>query len=52
MFVPMWLIVLLIVLSSFSIWAFIFVSGFLVKVFDSIMKQPKKPQTPEAGEQK
>ena len=50
MFVPMWLIVLLILLSSFSVWAFVFVSGFLIKLFDSVMKEQKKKK--QLGEQK
>lgn len=48
MYIPTWLVVFLIFLSSFSVWLFIIVSGFILKVFNITMKERKnQPQAPK-----
>ena len=44
MFIPMWLVVLLVLFAAFGVWALIFVVGFLAKMIDSVLKMPKKEQ--------
>lgn len=44
MFIPMWLVVLLVLFASFGVWSLIFVVGFLTKMIDSVLKMPKKEQ--------
>ena len=49
MFVPMWLIVVLVLFSALGVWTVIFVCGILSKLVDEALGKRKKPQT---GEQK
>ena len=53
MYIPTWLVVFLIFLSSFSVWLFIIVSGFILKVFNITMKERKnQPQAPKENEKR
>lgn len=49
MFVPIWLIVILVLFAALGVWTVIFVCGILSKLVDEALEKRKKPQT---GEQK
>ena len=49
MFVPIWLIVILVLFAALGVWTVMFVCGILSKLVDEALRKRK---TPEAGEQK
>ena len=49
MFIPMWLVVLLVLFAAFGVWSLIFVVGFLAKMIDGVLKMPNREQNQNNG---